>query len=279
MSEEIIVGTLGGGALVAYKALKPIVGPATKILVGRFQSWLEYRAENAFRIAEKANRRTPHPEIEDPAVHPRVVNDVFEEGSWIDNELQQEYLASLLVAAQSPGGVDDSMSYYIRIATSMTSQQTVLHNAIYSALAHSGLQEGKNIGKDTDAHAYAIKAPLTDVLALMGHGFTVPGIVAMGEALHGLNRENLIGSFEQMKYSIDGSDQTIYFTATPSPLGAMLYLRARGGSGPVQSLLDPNTPLESFDPEPPKLNAAVGPLPQMSNEPVLPTPPEPADGH
>lgn len=264
MSEIVTSAGITGTALyLGRKVLGPTIDEFAKDLAKFYTTW---RSANFERILEKVKRRAG----DIPAgegVHPRVARAVLDEGSWVDDDVQQEYLAGLLLTSRSKGGKDDSEAYYARIATNLTSPQTRLHYAIYSALAGRlpgspgetpsdtgtpiGLQKGHTIAVTTTVQD-AFEVALPGATGLFDLDRSTPQLV---DAAIGLRREGLTEG-----HRIGGTDGE--FTITPTSLGALLYMRARGLRAIAADFIHyADTPLQQFDPEPPVFQSArVGPF-------------------
>ncbi|WP_154793418.1 hypothetical protein [Occultella kanbiaonis] len=250
---------VGAAILVGKQVLGPTIQQFGKDLEAVYSAW---RAENFKRILERAARRKPSG---DSGVHPRVAHEVLDAGSWVNDDVQQEYLAGLLNSARSPDGQDDGMAYLARIAANMTALQTRVHNAIYSALPRSVEPEGGEWPRPFAFHAtlgFTVTTDLADFEAAVGnHG------VKIVDAFNALNRDGLLVDFGHGLAIQGGPVNMKYVWAMPTALGARLYLTARGsGMRPADDILQlSREQLDTFDPEPPRLQRAkVGRSPERA---------------
>ena len=118
-------GLAAAGSLALWKVLGPSAGEMGEAL----RRWTEYRLKNVGRISEKAAKKAGA-NLESPGgVHPGVAHRILEEGSWVDDELMQEYLAGMLVASRSESESDDQGAYLSSIVTRMTANQVKVHCA------------------------------------------------------------------------------------------------------------------------------------------------------
>lgn len=123
---------VGGGL-----GLRRVVGPSLDAIGGALGKFTQYRAENLLKIGEKAQRRLSDgddPDVSD-SVHPRVARAILDEGSWINDDLHQEYLAGLLVSARSKDGRSDRDAYLARMVAGLSAEQIRLHYLTINAYA------------------------------------------------------------------------------------------------------------------------------------------------
>ena len=263
---EGLAGTAGAAGI--YWVAKPSL-----VAVGKaFGDWTEYRMRNLLGIGEKLNHRrdylgecqpsatsdAPAVEVgEGDVIHPRVLYDVLEQGSWSDDDVAQDYLAGLLVSSRSPDGKDDSGAYFARIANLLTGPQIRVHAAIYGALAGTMIP-GDDLSiatKATDPRLRVIAEP-SDVAATLGSEAGYEAWAKIMTSLMGLYREGLIGDYSFNAYATPTAGPEM-FAASPTSLGAHLYLRARGVvDARADALRQRGTRLQPFLPEPRKLTTA-----------------------
>jgi hypothetical protein len=192
-----------------------------------------HRQRNAEKVARKAIRRLGAKLDQDGAVSPRVAHRVFEEGSYVEDDVMLEYLAGTLAAARTPTGKDDRAAYYANIVASLSANQIRLHHAICSAVATYTLGEGESFGNAATLQRHAVYAPMMVARQLLSGpeseaDVTSPNLV--GETVTGLHRENLVQYFavthaDTLGY--EGYDVPIIM-ATPTLLALHLYLWAYG---------------------------------------------------
>jgi hypothetical protein len=239
-------GTTTTIAVSGALGLRRVVGPSLDAVgeaLGRFS---RYRAENILRIGEKAQRRLgDQPADEDePTVHPRVAKEVLDEGSWIDDDLHQEYLAALLVGARTRGGTSDAEAYFARIVTGLTAEQVHLHYA--TMVAYEGYWDGQG----------ECPFPFPTQFRYSQHGVLVEteevqSIFPRFEAVaQGLQREGILETYGHLGELHERT--STHLGLVPTRLGFDLYMTAIGGG-----VLSPTVVLLSRE----RLNAV---LPQSS---------------
>ncbi|WP_353707545.1 hypothetical protein ABRQ22_16770 [Cellulosimicrobium sp. ES-005] len=256
MVDPVSTVALTGAALATgRKVLGPTIDQFAKDLAAVYSAW---RAENFARILQRVSRRSePMPDGE--AVHPRVAHEVLDAGSWINDDVQQEYLAGLLLTSRSPGGADDSGTYYAGIASRMTAAQTRLHFLIYASL------EGTATGDQNPISIAFNEAKELCVITETSELEKASGVTgqAVVEALDALWRAGLIGQWGTGRVTPDRPEPMSW--AEPTSIGARLYLRARGIKDVfVDMVRSSELKYEPFDPEPERLTSATLGLPPVN---------------
>lgn len=241
-------GFSGAGMAGIYWFLRPSLNAVRNVM----GEWTEYHVRNLMRIGEKvqARRETSSDDASTPS-SPKVLRDILNEGAWTEDDVQQEYLAGLIMAAGSGG---DSVSYFVRLAGGLSTAQTRLHCAIYGALARRHETVDDEVGRiatGTNMWKLNVITDNEDMLEATG----LDALNKVGPELMALHREGLLGG-----YSI--KEESARFTASPTPLGALLYTRARGSQvGNPDYFRHSAAVLQRFAEEPPRLSrATVGPI-------------------
>jgi hypothetical protein len=168
-------------------------------------------------------------------VHPKVVHEVFERGSWTSDDVAQEYLAGLLCSSRTPSGDDEEGAYLAGIVAGMTATQIRLHHALYAPLNGHGDPRGTGLQVEQTAKEFNVYLPYDQVYSVTGRTDDPMGFVAVRSATAALARERLIGA----EYGLAGPgaayvrtffppDATGGLMAYPTALGIDLFLRAYG---------------------------------------------------
>lgn len=222
---------LTGGMAVAKAVgnanlLSRLIGPlADEIGI----NWAEgYRRRNAAQVARKAAQRLGGQLDQAASVHARVAYRVLQDGSFVNDDVMQEYLAGLLAGSRTQAGDDDRAAYYVDLVARLPSSQVRLHHAVYAALASSGASD--DYGEGTYLQLRTIFTPVTSVADVLGHPSDVDPADAVGEALTGLSREGLLSTyavaeksrFLSQPYGADAPGDLVM--AGPSVVGCTLAL-------------------------------------------------------
>ncbi len=101
----------------------PVAEELGQIFKYEVQQW---RKDNLARIGAKAQARIGS--TEGKQVHPRILHEVVDHGSWVDDDYLQECWAGLLVSSWNETGDDDSNLIFTRLLEQMSgSQARILH--------------------------------------------------------------------------------------------------------------------------------------------------------
>lgn len=163
---------------------------------------------------------------------PRVVFEVLTEGGWASDEVQQEYLAGMLISSRSASGNDDTGVYYTKLASGLTISQARMHHAIYSALANGGVEVDP--GNTEDLGRAYIWVPLRAVAEVLGTSIEDAEDVA-AHAVVTLRAQDLVevlylGGPETAPQQLGRISEPLMLVR-PTTLGAALYLWAYGVPG------------------------------------------------
>jgi hypothetical protein len=93
-------------ASVTKPMLERLLGPTFDYLGDGLRDLTEKRARNIGNIVMKAIQKTEELGAEGE-VPPRVIKNVFDDGSFSDDQIVAEYLGGVLASSKSPGGRDD----------------------------------------------------------------------------------------------------------------------------------------------------------------------------
>lgn len=264
------VATVGG----SY-AIVRVLGPTVRALGDVFGDATEYRLRNLLGLNEKIARRmqdaseTDETAPEDPnlGVHPRVARTLLEEGSWIDNDLHQEYLAGLLMDARRGGPDSDAGAYHARVVTAMTADQILLHYLLMDAYA--GHWANPTVDPNPFPHPLpeehwsrnGVVVSIEELAGRFSHGI-------IDDPARALRREGILKTFGHLTapHPLAGTHAGF----VPTPFGADLFVRAltpddRRRRLPAWPFLLPRDRLRSLftypDPEPePLQTASIGPM-------------------
>ncbi|WP_134450356.1 hypothetical protein [Cryobacterium luteum] len=212
-------GLTGAGAL----GLIWVVGPSVKALGKNLGQWTDYQTANLLRLSGKVRERIGDAAPNDgDSIHPRIVKEVLESASWIDDDLHQEYLAGLLVSSRSPGGRDDSGAYLTRLVAGLSAAQIRIHYAMYSAYLNS--RDMTDDGPPRFTHVaeltqMVVIATTESMMLVASGGAERSKGAALYGATSGLQREGLIAG---AGYPMNGTVRSQY-QLVPTMLGASVF--------------------------------------------------------
>jgi hypothetical protein len=150
----------------------------------------ERRARNAQRILGKAARKL------DPSQSgywpPRVVKEVFDDGSLTDDELSAEYLAGVLASSRSPHGRDNRGVALSTMVNRLSFYTLRMHYIFYTVVRKLLVGSGLQIGIADEARKAQVFIPFSAYTEAMEfeEGEDVDG--AMQHALYALLQDDLV---------------------------------------------------------------------------------------
>jgi hypothetical protein len=214
-----------------------------EILDGRLGQW---RAENAQRILEKAARKTAN--IEEMGHYPpKVIKNVFDDGSLDDNELIAEYLGGVLASSKSPSGRDDRGVGVSVLVNRLSSYTLRMHYIFYSALQMAAKGSDVNLRIERNRKEFRIYIPWSSYTEAMGFDTPEEETTATEHAIVALEREGLMsryflmGSAENLRKEAKREIPSEGIVFEPSMPGIELYLWGHGyGRADYDVFLDPN---------------------------------------
>lgn len=213
--EKVTDGTVDGARAFLGRVCLPAAEEFGLLLQDHVKSW---RARNATVLASKAEERVKlHHGDAEVKVHPRIAHSVFDEGSWIEDEMTHNMWAGLLASGCDVSGTDDSNVVFISILKQMTAPQVrILRYAVEST--------HKFISKAGWPYADQITCSVEKLIEVCG----VQDVLRIDRELDHLRSMDLIvGGFTQ-------SDNNIA-DISPTPLALHLYVRGEGFPGsPVE---------------------------------------------
>ena len=232
------VGIVAAAAL----GLKWVAGPSLQAVGKAFGEWTDIRTRNLLRLGARLNSRSD----ESPGtVPPRLLYRVLEDGSWLDDDVAQEYLAGILVGARSPG--DEDGVFLANLISTLTSTQLRVHFAMYAALAAGA--PTFDIGIRSQATDHGVWAPIDafrDFVAGDKSGIEERLVFAALALEHaGLIDVIAVGGPEMFAQDefFDREPPRASFVAIGTVMGAALYTRAHSGRKQAQHAVDPIGPL------------------------------------
>lgn len=178
-----------------------------------------WRGNNALNIVVKAEHKFNELDNRDWHAHPRIVYDIIEKGSWVNDRKVQDMWAGLMASACSEDGQDESNLIFINTLSQITSIQAEIVNYACESADKAATTAGwiESPGQFTITLEDLTK--LTNV-----------------SDLHRLDRElDHLRAMELIRTGFEPYSTTA--DITPSSLALQLYVRCQGYTG---------SPLEYF---------------------------------
>lgn len=212
---KVTDGAVDGARAFLGRVCLPAAEEFGLLLQDHVKSW---RARNAAVLAQKAEEKVKiHHGDADVKVHPRIAHAVFEEGSWIEDDVTHDMWAGLLASGCEETGHDDSNIVFIGILKQLTASQVrILRYAVECAdkyVTAAGWPYADNVSCSIDT--------LKEVSL-------VDDILRIDRELDHLRGLELIGgSIGGGGFSPSGDIADI----SPVPLALHLYVRGEGFPG------------------------------------------------
>lgn len=113
-----------------------IFGPTADYIGEGLKNLAERRVENLNAILRRAHRKIGD-QIEDKKqISPRILRQIWNETTFYEDPVQQEYVAGIISSSRDDTGVDDRGSRMLKIIESMSIYELRVHYAIYRAMIH-----------------------------------------------------------------------------------------------------------------------------------------------
>ena len=120
-----------------------VLGPTADYIGDGLKSFTEKRVQNLKRIFTRSSEKMDKQRILTGSVPPRVLKNILDEGSYVDNELAAEYFSGALAASQSNRSRDDRALTILKLLSSMSNYEIRLHYILYSAFRETFLNSDK----------------------------------------------------------------------------------------------------------------------------------------
>lgn len=236
---------IGAAAYFTKPYLEKIFGPTCEYLGGEIKAIIEKRIKNLTNILEKTEQHIDEKKINGGFISPRIINEFINQGSFIEDELIQNYFAGVLASSKNPNG-DEGGLFYLDLIRKLSALDIKIHYVLYSALRKQYSSQKFSI-KTTESRSDLI-IYLPTSLFIGELGFSADTQLEIPKILDGLTRLNSlglfnsfsIGSMEHIKqvYPLADSDGIVVL---PSLLGAYLFLWAHGiGELDIDQILNPD---------------------------------------
>lgn len=223
------INTVSKGAIEGAGAfLSRICLPAAEefgfLLRDRVSSWRQAQAIRLILKAERNNKLRPN--SEKLHAHPRLVNQIIEHGSWIDDDDIQEMWAGLLNSSCTEDGKDESNLIFINLLSQLTSVQAKILNY--------GCEKcEKRLSKAGWVLSRVITISLEELQKITGE-----------DDFHRLDRE--LDHLRSLDLILTGfSPNSTELDLEPSPLALHLYMRSQGSLQSPEEFFGLERPVET----------------------------------
>lgn len=229
----ILTATLGVSAVFLQKLL----GPTADYLGDGLQNWTAKRIENIGRVFKKTERKIGFQIEREGKIPPRVLKEILDEASFVDDELMATYFGGVLAASRSEVSRDDRGTTFIKLIARLSSYQVRAHYIFYTLWKKKldGTELNFRMGNDRRKMTIYLSDIMFDESMDFSESEKTEGYEILVHILNGLVRENLlgeiyaIGTTEYMQEYCSKANR-LGFIIEPSLFGTELYLWANGFS-------------------------------------------------
>ena len=215
-ANKITSSVIDGVAAFLSRICLPAAEEYGLLLRDRVRGW---RTQNVAAITQAAERKLGDAgAAEGVSAHPRLVNRILEEGSWIEDSEVQEMWGGLLASACSKTGDDDSNLLFVNLLSGLTGLQArILRYACEHARKYkssSGLIQSS-----------LLEVTAEDLIKLTGE-------VDLQRLDREMDHLRALELLNQGGFSVEGGPLTAGLT--PTALALHLYARCQGSrSSPI----------------------------------------------
>jgi hypothetical protein len=119
------------GAIAGHSLLLKLLGPTAEYYGNELKNWTERRRDNVGRIVEVAARRLGDDIEEDAGIHPKLLKELLEDGSYCEDEVVIEYFGGVLASSRTGVLRDDRGAALARLVERLTTYQVRAHYMFY----------------------------------------------------------------------------------------------------------------------------------------------------
>jgi hypothetical protein len=182
------------------------LGPTADYVGNEVKEFVEFRVENVKRIFQEAKRKQKRELNPSEGVHPRVLREVVNTGSFSDDTLWADYFGGVLASSSSENSQDDRGIIYTALIGRLSRFDLRLHCALYLAVQEHAVHLAERLSKqngldherririiwDTLQKRFFISTP--QLISAMGFSAIKEGMEfdILREAMASLARESLI---------------------------------------------------------------------------------------
>jgi hypothetical protein len=205
-----------------------LLGPTAEYLGKSAEVLTKKRIDNIRRIFNKALKKLGNKLNEPGGVPPKIVQGIFYDGGFCEDEISAEYYGGVLASSRSGVSRDDRTVVFLSLLSRMSSYQIRSHYVFYSSLwkVHKGRE--LNIDVDIERDQLGTFIPVREYIGAMDFSSNESLSLILGHVLYGLNREGLIAEFSATGNIPDKPENELGITFFPMPVGLELYLFAHG---------------------------------------------------
>jgi hypothetical protein len=255
MATMATMATAFGSAEFASKLL----GPTIEYFGNGLKDIVALRISNLQRISKKAEKRFPKDVDESKLalLNPLMIKDLIDYGSFIEDELIQEYFAGLLISSRIGLNNDNRGVVFSSILKNLSVYQIRCHYLIYSLLRKKYVGSGININIQRNRFELQTYIPYSIINKYLFSSDEEKALSngLIDHAIHGLRRNDLIepniviGSPDHIASEIKSqrpSEHGIVIQPGAFGIELFLWISSIGKNIQMNMLLDPKIVIPEF---------------------------------
>ncbi len=233
-----------GMAILGSALVVKVLGPTAEYLGDGMKHWTEHRVKNVVRIMEKADKKIGPNVDREGRVHPKVLKEILNEGSYSEDELAAEYFGGVLASSRSGVSRDDRGASFAQVVARLSTYQLRSHFLFYNLIKY--LFNGTNLSVNTTERRLQLQIyiPFRSYISGMEFSPEEDADAILPHVLFGLADEGLIDKHSFHAGSLDGIRKRFSeateggLVVTPTARGVELFHWAHGlGHVPLQHFL------------------------------------------
>lgn len=236
MVDPTLPALAAGAAFLGKPLIGKLFGPTCDYLGNKIEEIVKIRLENIGKTCERANQLDINNTIESPGrISPRILNELFNGGSFIEDELTQAYFGGILLSSRNENGTDDRGLYYLDIIEKLSKFDIKLHFCLYLSFRKQYFDSPDMGLFNSDPDIFKIHLPLSNIVNIFYNDFySEDGVfVDILNSLARLNSEGLISNYRYntIDFVVPKNISKVNhggIVASPTRLGALLFLWALG---------------------------------------------------
>jgi hypothetical protein len=255
-----------GAAVAGKNIVEKLLGPTAEYLGDGLKGWTERRVNNVARIFDNASNKVGDAINSPGQVHPKVLKEILESGSFAEDALAAEYFGGVLASARVGLPRDDRGAVFAKQIDRLSAYQLRAHYLFYATFKdlYTGIK-GINVTVEKEIRRLMTFFPKDEFFKAMDFTDEEPVAAILNHVISGLANEGLIGTFFafgdgpylKSRFKAFDFEETGGFLAVPTSLGMDLFMWASGmGNYQTHLFLHPAFRLETEIDLPEIANAA-----------------------
>lgn len=182
------------GGYLLKEQFNRLCGPTADYLGEKARNLVQCRIENMNKIITKTDAILGDKINEEGIIHPRIIEKFLNSGSYIEDNIAQEYFAGVMATSRTNDGKDDSGYYFLDLITKLSHVDLKMHFILYSLLRERHLGTNFSIFRIEDRYRLFIQLSFEDFFSKFQEQYpdTFDRARILTEAAPRLQKEDLV---------------------------------------------------------------------------------------